>query len=307
MPHKYRSHVHKLKRLHHNDNQLMTITNVPCNLLDENFFNKTIKYIKSFDYSIAQLIADHSTDPLQNTSRQYINGLSTISNEGRFINHEMIIRRNGETTYLRPKQDLVLANGFTPVIRPSSILPSYQSIMSHSQVSSSSSLSIMNKMSIMKQPEQTTIIKTKRKNRHRSKRCNEQFIDHHIQYKTSQESPIVHFFKQTLHEIIEEKNYLPPPLMSILPQFHSSPSNYNNQSCTSPVEDNYVNSNFNNQYFKPPLNTMSDNRYQESSYDIPFEPYHKLSYNFPQHEHICKKSLMPLHRNCTYTPGYFFD
>ena len=86
----------------------------------------------------------------------------------------MIIRRNGETTVLRPKQDLVLANGFTPVIRPSSLLPSYQSIMSHSQVASS--LSIMNKMSI-KKPEQASIIKTKRKNRHQTKRCNEKFID----------------------------------------------------------------------------------------------------------------------------------
>jgi hypothetical protein len=87
----------------------------------------------------------------------------------------MIIRRNGETTILRPKRDLVLANGFTPVIRPSSILPSYQSIVSHSQVASS--LSIMNKMSV-KKSEQTSIIKTKRKNRHRRKRCNEKFIEH---------------------------------------------------------------------------------------------------------------------------------
>jgi hypothetical protein len=86
----------------------------------------------------------------------------------------MIIRRNGETTILRPKQDLVLANGFTPVIRPSSILPSYQSIMSDCQVASS--LSIMNKMSI-KKCEQTSIIKSKRKDRHRRKRCNEKFIE----------------------------------------------------------------------------------------------------------------------------------
>ncbi len=122
-----------------------------------------------------ELLADHSTDPLHNTTRQYIDTTSDILNEGRFANHEMIIRRKGETTFLRPKQDLVLANGFTPVIRPSSLLPSYQSIMSHSQVSSS--LSIMNKMSIKKQPEQTSIIKTKRKDRHRTKRCNENFIE----------------------------------------------------------------------------------------------------------------------------------
>jgi hypothetical protein len=86
----------------------------------------------------------------------------------------MIIRRNGETTILRPRRDLVLANGFTPVIRPSSLLPSYQSIMSHSQVASS--LSIMNKMS-MKKPEQPSIIKAKRKDRHQRKRCNETFTE----------------------------------------------------------------------------------------------------------------------------------
>ncbi len=83
----------------------------------------------------------------------------------------MVMRRNGETTILRPRQDLVLANGFTPVIRPSSLLPSYRSVVSHSHVSS-----IMNKMSI-KKSEQTSIIKTKRKDRHRRKRCNEQFIE----------------------------------------------------------------------------------------------------------------------------------
>jgi hypothetical protein len=78
----------------------------------------------------------------------------------------MIIRRNGETTILRPRQDLVLANGFTPIIRPSSILPSYHSIISHS------SLSIMNKMSI-KKCEPTSVIKSKRKNRHHRKRCHQ--------------------------------------------------------------------------------------------------------------------------------------
>jgi hypothetical protein len=97
----------------------------------------------------------------------------------------MIIRRNGETTILRPRQDLVLANGFTPVIRPSSILPSYESIMSHSQVASS--LSIMDKMSV-KKTEQTSIIKTKRKDRRGRKRCNEKFLeqnnfsDHHVNF-----------------------------------------------------------------------------------------------------------------------------
>jgi len=78
----------------------------------------------------------------------------------------MVIRRNGETTILRPRQDLVLVNGFTPVSRPSSILPSHHSIISHS------SLSIMNKMS-MKKCEQTSIIKSKRKDRHHRKRCHQ--------------------------------------------------------------------------------------------------------------------------------------
>lgn len=86
----------------------------------------------------------------------------------------MIIRRNGETTILRPKQDVVLANGFTPVIRPSSVLPSYPSIIiPHPEASSTS---IMNKMSV-KKIEQTKIIKPKRKDRHRIKRCNEKYIE----------------------------------------------------------------------------------------------------------------------------------
>lgn len=97
----------------------------------------------------------------------------------------MIIRRNGETTILRPKQDQVLVNGFTPVIRPSSILPSYQSMMPDSQIASS--LSIMNKMSI-KKPEQTSIIKAKRRNRHRKQYYHDKFNDqnhiknHHVNY-----------------------------------------------------------------------------------------------------------------------------
>lgn len=112
---------------------------------------------------MAQSLADHSTNPLQNTTRQYADKVLNIPSEGRFVNHEMIIRRNGETTILRPRQDLVLANGFTPVIRPSSILPSYHPIISHS------SLSIMNKMSV-KKCEPTSIIKSKRKNRRQRKR-----------------------------------------------------------------------------------------------------------------------------------------
>ena len=139
-----------------------------------------------------ELLADNSTDPLQNTTRQYTNTSACISSEGRFANHEMIIRRNGETTILRPKQDLVLANGFTPVIRPSSLLPSYQSIMSHSPVASS--LSIINKMSI-KKPEQASIIKTKRKDRYRRK---------HIELNNSQDPAFIHLVQQALHEIIDE-------------------------------------------------------------------------------------------------------
>ena len=84
----------------------------------------------------------------------------------------MIIRRNGETTILRPRQDLVLVNGFTPIIRPSSRLPTYPSSISHSQVSSSSSASIIKKMS-MKKCEQTSVIKSKRSDQQWRKQCNE--------------------------------------------------------------------------------------------------------------------------------------
>lgn len=132
--------------------------------------NRSSQYVKYFDYPLAQSVADHSTDPLQNITRQYSNRSVPIPSEGRFVNHEMIIRRNGETTILRPKHDVVLASGFTPVIRPSSILPSHHSLISPPQ--NNSSVSITTKMS-MKNCEQTPIIKTKRKSRHFRKRCNQ--------------------------------------------------------------------------------------------------------------------------------------
>ena len=110
---------------------------------------------------------------MQSTTRQYVDTPSEIPSEGRFANHEMIIRRNGETTILRPKQDLALANGFAPVHRPSSILPSYQSIMFHSQIAP---LSIMNKMP-EKKSEQTSTIKTTRKSRYQRRGLSKNFME----------------------------------------------------------------------------------------------------------------------------------
>lgn len=143
---------------------------MPNKIIDEEILHRTPQYIKYFDYPLVQSIVDHSTDPLQNVSRQYVDRSISMSSEGRFVNHEMIIRRNGETTILRPKHDVVLANGFTPVIRPSSKLPSHQSLLSHSQINSS--VSMLTKMST-KISEQTPIIKTKGKHRHTRKRCNQ--------------------------------------------------------------------------------------------------------------------------------------
>jgi len=141
------------------------------------------------------LLVDHSTDPLQNTCRQYTNqSQNTIPIEGRFANHEMIIRRNGETTILRPKHDLVLARGFTPVIRPSSILPSYHSINSKSQPELS--LSIINKMSTKKN-ELQSVIKTKRK------RCRDKTINNGYKKNYVPDAHLLRSFKQTLYDLIE--------------------------------------------------------------------------------------------------------
>ncbi|CAF2448961.1 unnamed protein product [Rotaria sp. Silwood2] len=300
---KHRSHFHKIKRLNNTNrhDEKMILPNFSFNIID-----KTSKYTKFFDYPLPELLVDHSTDPLQNTTRQYIHTSSNISNEGRFKNHEMNIRRNGETTILRPKQDLVLVNGFTPVIRPSTILPSYQSIMSHTQVSSS--LSIMNKMSI-KKPEQPSIIKTKRKNRYRQKRLNEKFIEQNniqnynfsneFNQNNSQESSFIHLVKQALHDIIDEKTFLPPqpvPLMSILPEFHDPYPNYNNQLSYS-----------NQQQFIPPLSLIPTDRYNESSYNIPQEQNHSPRFTFPQHEHVCLRSSMSHYRNYSHMTDYFFN
>jgi len=285
MPHINQRKYHSVKRLHHTyrHGEHMVVNNFPSGLIADNFFEKTSKYINYFDYPFAQLLTDHSTDTLQNTTRQYIDTSVNFPTEGRFVYHEMIIRRNGETTILRPKQDLVLANGFTPVIRPSSILPSYQSIVSHSQVSSS--LSIMNKMS-MKKSEQTSIIKTKRKDRHGRKRYNEQ---NEFQHNNSQESNFIYLAKQALHEIIEQKKHLPPPLMSILPEFHN------------PYNQSFIPQLFNQSPF---FNEQGLTRYKESFYDLPSAQYRSFEQNFnpsPQQEHVC------LHRNYTHMPGYFLN
>ncbi|CAF0863129.1 unnamed protein product [Rotaria sordida] len=298
---KHRSHFHKVKRLNNinRHDEKMMITNLPFNII-----GKTSKYTKFFDYPLSELFVDHSTDPLENTTRQYIHTSSNISNEGRFKNHEMIIRRNGETTILRPKQDLVLVNGFTPVIRPSTILPSYQSMMSHTQVASS--LSIMNKMSI-KKPEQTSIIKSKRKNRRRRKRLHEKFVEQNniqnynfsneFDQNNSQESTFINLVQQALHEIIDDKS-LPPqpvPLMSILPKFHDPYPNYNNQSSYS-----------NQEQFIPPLSLVPTNSYSESSYNFPQEQNHSSYFAFSQHEHVCLRSSMSHHKSSTHMTDYFF-
>ncbi|CAF1262829.1 unnamed protein product [Rotaria sp. Silwood1] len=300
---KHRSHFHKVKRLNNTNrrDEKMMIPNLAFNIID-----KTSKYTKFFDYPLPELLIDHSTDPLQNTTRQYNHTSSNISNEGRFKNHEMIIRRNGETTILRPKQDLVLVNGFTPVIRPSTILPSYQSIMSHTQVSSS--LSIMNKMSI-KKPEQTSIIKTKRKNRYRRKRLNKKFIEQNnmqnynlvneFDQNNSQESTFIHLVKQTLHDIMEQEHSFSPqpvPLMSILPEFHDPYPNNNNQLSYS-----------NQQQFISPLSLIPTDRYNESSYSFPQEHNHSPDFAFSQHEHVCLHSSLSYHRSHSHMTDYFFN
>jgi len=156
-----------IKRLKHHRQPLK---NLPYNLINENLFNKS-NYNKYFNYSLPELLADHSTDPNQNTVRQYI--LSNISNQGRFINHQMIIRKNGESTILRPKQDIVLVNGFTPIIRPSYLLSLDQSVPLHSQIASSSS--IINKMSINK---------SKRKTKLEAQKVNKQVSVHNLSSNT---------------------------------------------------------------------------------------------------------------------------
>ena len=197
---------------------------MPSKFIDEEFVHRTPQYIKYFDYPIEQALADHSTDPLENVSRQYAHRFATtMSSEGRFVNHEMIIRRNGETTILRPKQDVVLVHGFTPVIRPSSKLPSHQSLIAHPQINSS--VSMMTKMS-MKICEQTPIIKTKGKYRRARKRSyhisnqqtnrpncqiatdnksfpNNEFAVHQFEHDHLQKSHLFHLVEQALHNFID--------------------------------------------------------------------------------------------------------
>jgi len=129
-------------------------------------------YTKYFDYPLSELLVDHSTNPMENTARQYV--LSDIPNQNRFVNHEMIIRKNGKSIILRAKHDIVLDNGFTSIIRPSYLLSSYQSTTLYSQIASSSS-SIINKMSATKS-EQKTIKKRKRKRKSRKRKVKKIFI-----------------------------------------------------------------------------------------------------------------------------------
>ena len=136
---------------------------LPHNVFTETLLEKPAKYVKYFDYPLPELLVDQSTDPMQNTTRQYVKASTFLSNhfsEGRFADHQMIIRRQGETSILRPRQDPVLANGFTPVIRPSSLLPSYKAM------DPPPSTSMTKKLSVPK-PEQKLKRKVRQKKAHR--------------------------------------------------------------------------------------------------------------------------------------------
>lgn len=89
--------------------------------------DRIVNYVKYFDYPIEQLLVDQSTDPLQNTVRQYstISGKpSTDYGEGRFANLELTVRgSNGRTSILRPCRDPVLRRGFAPINLISPFLP----------------------------------------------------------------------------------------------------------------------------------------------------------------------------------------
>ncbi|CAF1525820.1 unnamed protein product [Rotaria magnacalcarata] len=316
---KHGLHFPKIKRLNHHANRHCE-KRIRNNHPAFNTFETASNYIKYFDYPLPDLLVDHSTDPLQNTARPYIDTSMNNSSEGRFKNHHMIVRRNGETTILRPKQDLVLVNGFTPVIRPSSILPSYQPIMSHSQVGTS--LPIMNKMSI-KKPEQTSIIKTKRNNRHQRNRSNEKFIeknkfqhdnfskndfDHHITH----ESSFIHLVTQAIYEITQEKVSQPVPLMSILPEFPKSYSNYENQSFIPRFEEMPIiqpinhSSYANQQQYIPSLFSILTNRYDDSSCNVLPEQNRPLNSISLHHEHICFSSSTSHQQNYAHISDYLF-
>ena len=136
-----------------------------------------MKYVKYFDYPLQELLVDQSTDPMQNTTRQYVKASTFLSNhfsEGRFADHQMIVRRQGETSILRPRQDPVLANGFTPVIRPSSLLPSYKAM------DPPPSTSMTTKLSVPK-PEQKLKRKARQKKVHRRlQQSTPQLIEEHV-------------------------------------------------------------------------------------------------------------------------------
>lgn len=109
------SHFHPLKRL---DNQQHRFHS-SVNSIPEDFLRQSLKYTKYFNYSLNELLVDHSTDPNQNTTRQYVKIASkTSSTEGRFANVQLTIRNEkGETKILRAKLDPVQINGFSKKIQ----------------------------------------------------------------------------------------------------------------------------------------------------------------------------------------------
>ena len=112
---------------------------------------------------------------MQNTTRQYaqVSSLpSTVDDRGRFANHEMPIRRKGETTILRPKKALVLVHGFTPVILPSSMSTSHRK--EPAPTFWKSACSMVNKVSLMK-PKPAPCIRNRRKKPKQIKRCHTEF------------------------------------------------------------------------------------------------------------------------------------
>jgi hypothetical protein len=110
-------------------------------------------YVKYFDYSLAELLVNHSTDPMQNTVRQYMKSSSTFDrcDQGRFADHHMIIRRQGKTNILRAKQDTVLACGYARYLPTSPHRSLHSSTMMNSSCrTTTSTISMTKKMSMIK-------------------------------------------------------------------------------------------------------------------------------------------------------------
>lgn len=141
---------HHLKRLNPHS-RFHKHLSIHSNLNNDDFLRQSPKYKKYFDYSLDELLVDHSTDPLQNTTRQYVknSSISSIDNAndpGRFAHHQMIIRQEkGETKLLRPKSDPVLIKGFTKKIQHSSTVPSGPSVVTR-PISHNASISMIKKM-----------------------------------------------------------------------------------------------------------------------------------------------------------------